>query len=107
MANYTENTDINSSKFATKTSRYLNSKVVYYTENKLLTYTLYRKSKRIRTGKEKYALITSEYEFRPDKVSSRFYGTPDFWWKIMEVNNIKDILDFKAGLSIILPTNLL
>ena len=107
MANYIERTDIRSSKFTTSTSRYSNSDVIYYTENKLLTYPLYRRPDKIRTGKEKYALITPKYEYRPDLVSSRFYGDPSFWWKIMEANNIKDILDFKTGLSVILPSNLL
>jgi len=45
-------------------------------------------------------------EYRPDLVSRDKYGIPDFWWKIMEVNNIKDIIDFKAGRTIVLPENI-
>jgi hypothetical protein len=44
-------------------------------------------------------------EYRPDLVSQDKYGLPDFWWKIMEVNGMKDIMDFKAGKTIVLPEN--
>jgi hypothetical protein len=50
-----------------------------------------------------FTVISPSQEFRPDKVSQDMYGIPDFWWKIMEVNKIKDVFDFRAGLSIRLP----
>ena len=56
---------------------------------------------------DKYTVITKGYEYRPDLVSYQAYGTPDFWWKIMEVNGIKDIFDFKSGLNIVIPDNVL
>ena len=52
-------------------------------------------------------VITKGSEYRPDLVSFDEYGTIDFWWKIMEVNGIKDILDFAAGRNIRLPNNVL
>jgi len=44
-------------------------------------------------------------EFRPDKMSQHVYGHVDWWWKIMEANNIKDVYDFKAGTNIRIPAN--
>ena len=46
-------------------------------------------------------------EYRPDLVSNRVYGTPDFWWRIMEANNIKDVFEFKAGLNLRIPGSVL
>ena len=43
----------------------------------------------------------------PEIVSNKVYGSPDFWWKIMEANNIKDIFDFKTGINIRLPDAIL
>jgi hypothetical protein len=37
-------------------------------------------------------------------VSQEAYGVPDFWWRIMEFNNIKDVFDFKSGLNIAIPS---
>ena len=48
-------------------------------------------------------VISKNYEFRPDLVSYEAYGVVDFWWKIMEFNNIKDIFDFKAGINLTIP----
>jgi len=36
-------------------------------------------------------------------VSHEYYGHVDNWWKILEANQIKDIWDFKAGITIMLP----
>jgi hypothetical protein len=33
------------------------------------------------------------------------YGVSDFWWKIMEANGMKDVMEFKAGRTIVLPEN--
>ena len=53
-------------------------------------------------------VISPGYEYRPDLISQMVYGSPDFWWKIMEVNSIKDIFDFKAGVNLRIPdSNLL
>lgn len=103
MANYIELTKIQARKFVNVTSRYANSPVVYYTEKKLLSYPLYRKERIAFSKKDKFTIITKGYEYRPDLVSFEFYGLPDFWWKIMEANDIKDIYDFKSGLSIKIP----
>lgn len=103
MANYMEPTEISARKFVNISSRYAESPIIYYTEIKKLTYPLYRKEKITPNQGDKFTLITKGYEYRPDLVSNEFYGVTDFWWKIMEANNIKDIYDFKSGLSIKIP----
>jgi hypothetical protein len=48
-------------------------------------------------------VIPVSIQYRPDLLSQKKYGTVDFWWKIMEVNEIKDVMNFKAGRTILLP----
>ena len=43
MPNYYEKTNISPSKFTIFSSRYFESNVIYYTENKLLTFGTYKK----------------------------------------------------------------
>jgi hypothetical protein len=89
------------SSYTLPSSRYYASPVIYW-EGKM-TYPIYRKKKFSFNVTDKHYEITKEMEYRPDKVSHRFFGTPDYWWKIMEVNGMKDILEFRAGRNIILP----
>lgn len=103
MANYIEQTKIKARKFVNVSSRYAQSPIIYYTEKKMLTYPLYKKNNIAPNKKDKFTVVTKGYEYRPDLVSHEFYGTSDFWWKIMEANNIKDVFDFKNGLSIKIP----
>lgn len=106
MANRIEYTDIESKEFVTTTSRYADSKVIYYSDEKIITFETYKKSKHLASSNDLVTVISAGMEFRPDLVSKERYGTIDFWWKIMEVNNIKDIYDFKAGKTIVLPENI-
>lgn len=103
MPNYIEETKIDPKRFVPVTSRYSDSTVLYYTENKLLTFNTYKKSKTKLSRNDKYYVVTTGTEYRPDLVSNTAYGTVDFWWKIMEANEIKDVFDFKAGLNIRIP----
>ena len=107
MANYIEYTTLNPRRFVTATSRYLNSKVVYYTERKLLTFTTYKKHNFPPTNNDQFMVITKGVEYRPDLVSQRVYNAPDFWWHILEANNMKDIYEFKAGVNIRIPNAIL
>jgi len=84
-------------------SRYAKSKAIYYGEQKTLTFETYLKTEYIPTGKENITIISKGVEYRPDLVSYDYYGHVDNWWKIMEANGMKDIWDFKAGTTIILP----
>lgn len=103
MANYYEETDITPRRFVAVTSRYLDQKIVYYTERKLLTYNTYKKKTYEANKRDKFTVLSKKFEYRPDLLSFEAYGTPDFWWKIMEANNIKDVFAFKAGLNVRLP----
>jgi hypothetical protein len=106
MANKIEFTNLNAMEFVTRVSRYADSKVVYYSDEKIITFETYKKREFVESSGDKVAVIPPGMEFRPDLVSKEKYGLPDFWWKIMEVNSIKDIFEFKAGRTIVLPENI-
>lgn len=106
MPNFYQATNINPIQFVTPTSRYIDSTVAYYTDRKLLTFSIYKRNTYPPTSTDKYTVINKRYEYRPDLVSYDAYGTVDFWWKIMEANGIFDIYSFKAGLNIRIPGNI-
>lgn len=103
MANYIEETNIPASRFAITTSRYYDSEVLYYTEKKLLTYKTYKRKEVPSNVNDKFMIISKGYEYRPDLVAYRAYRIPELWWKILEANNMKDIMEFKAGVNIRIP----
>jgi hypothetical protein len=103
MANYYELTNISPLKFVTFTSRYSENRISYYKDEKYLVFNTYKKNKYDENSSDRYMIITKGYEYRPDLVSQKVYGFPDWWWKILEANNIKDIYDFKSGLNIKVP----
>lgn len=107
MANYIEKTSISPQRFVPVSSRYSDSTVLYYGENKLLTFSLYRKQATRLSETDTYFAITPGTQYRPDLVSLAAYGTVDFWWKIMEANNMKDIMEFSTGKNIRIPNNVL
>lgn len=84
-------------------SRYIDGEIVFYGEQKFLTFTTYNRKAYKPTGKEKILLIKKGVEFRPDLVSYDAYGFVDAWWKILEANGMKDVFEFKAGVTIIIP----
>jgi hypothetical protein len=84
-------------------SRYITQNVIYYGEQRFLTFDLYIRKPYEKTEQEDILVITKGVEYRPDLVSQDYYGFPDNWWRILEANNMKDIYDFKAGVTIILP----
>jgi len=104
MANYIEQTQIDPGTFVTPTSRYTASKVIYYTALKRITFTTYKRKEFMPSNQDKFMVITSGLEYRPDLVSNRAYGFPDFWWKILEANNMFDVWEFKAGTNIRIPS---
>jgi hypothetical protein len=85
-------------------SRYLNSKIIYYGEQRFVTFSTYVRTEYEPTGSENVMVITKGAEYRPDLVSYEYYGYPGNWWRILEVNGMKDIYEFKAGKTIILPS---
>lgn len=103
MANFSEETNIDPRRFITPSSRYVDNKVIYYTENKLLSFDIYKKKEIPQSSQDKYAVISAGVEYRPDLVSQQAYGSVDFWWKILEANNMKDVWEFKVGTNIRIP----
>lgn len=103
MANKIEEVETSAQRFVNSTSRYVKSKVIRYGDNHKLTFKTYKKQEITSNPADKFAVVPPGMEYRPDLVSYKAYGVPDFWWRIMEANNIKDILDFKAGMTIRIP----
>ena len=103
MANTVEVANVDTRNFVDSASRYLNSTVFYYGEKRLLTFETYKRKTRTPSGQDRYYVITSGTEFRPDLVAQRAYGNTAMWWKILEANGMFDIFDFKAGTNILIP----
>lgn len=106
MANKITRTNLKSSDFVDAASRYINGEVIYYGDQNYLTFTTYKKRKRLLSKEDKFTSISLGHQYRPDLLSNEVYGTPDFWWKIMEFNNISDVFEFEAGKTIRLPASL-
>jgi len=92
--------------YVSSTSRYADSTILRYGDANRLTFDIYKRNVPIRAATDTIAVIPPGMEYRPDLVSNKTYGTPDFWWRIMEVNNIFDIFDFKSGVTIRLPQDI-
>ena len=90
-----------------KTSRYIRSKTINIGEEGYTTFSIYRRKNYSSNGDDRFVNITPPYEYRPDLVSVDIYGIPDFWWRLMEANNMTDIMQFKAGRNIRVPFNVL
>lgn len=102
-----EYTSIPSQSVVAGASRYINQRVIYYGEQRFLTFDTYLRREYQRRGDEKVMVISKGVEYRPDLVSYDFYGFPDNWWKILEANKMKDVFDFKAGKTIVLPSQII
>lgn len=96
----------NASAFVDNTSRYINSVVLLYGEDSVLTFETYKRRLPSLTSTDKFFVIDNASEFRPDLVSRAAYGVTSFWWKIMEANNIHDIWDFRAGRNVRIPNSI-
>jgi hypothetical protein len=107
MAHWIQYLSTNPRKYVGATSRYANSMIIYYTEDKKTTFEIYKKQNKGISGKEQWLEITKPYEYRPDMVADEIYGAPHLWWSIMEFNGMKDILEFKAGVNIRIPGDVL
>ncbi len=91
--------------FVTASSRYTESKLIYYGELHKMTFTIYKRTQPIYTDEDKYTVVPPGWEYRPDLASKFMYGTVDFWWKILEMNGMKDVWEFKSGANVRLPIN--
>ena len=90
----------------TVSSRYnaANSVLIYYGSNKYLTFTTYVRKPYIPSKTDKHAVVPAGMEYRPDLISEQAYGSPDYWWKIMEANNMFDVI-YAAGVFHHIPFN--
>lgn len=106
MANTIDtNTRLAAGSYVTFTSRYRSSKVFFYGNDRKITFGTYKKSTQTTSETDSFLTITKAFEYRPDLVSYKVYSTPDYWWKILEFNNMLDIFEFKTGRNIRLPSN--
>lgn len=103
MANKIEFTDLRPTEFVTNVSRYSNSRVLYYSDGRIVTFETYKRKKFVPSQRDQVAVVTPGMEYRPDIMSFEKYGVPDFWWKILEANNMKDVIEFKSGKTVVLP----
>jgi len=54
-----------------------------------------------------YYRVTGEDDMRPDKISFKMYGTPEFWWVLMLVNDISNpLVDIDPGLVLTVPNRI-
>lgn len=105
MANRSQVANLRNDRFVNSTSRYSNTKIIYYGDQNKITFATYQPAEVPLDPTDRYMVVPAGMEYRPDLVSDAVYGLPDFWWKIMEVNGIKDLFDFKAGTNIRIPGN--
>lgn len=55
------------------------------------------------TTEDFYVIVDQLNQFRPDLLSFQVYGTVDYGWAIMEVNNITSWLGLAAGVRVRIP----
>ena len=46
--------------------------------------------KRIEYLQVEVGYVPAGYEGRPDLISNVFYGTPNYWWLLCQINNVTD-----------------
>lgn len=97
--------DPQSSNLVEITSRYAESEVIYYGNNRVVTFKTYKREIIAESDNDLFLTITPGEEFRPDLVSNRVYGVSSFGWLLMQFNKIKDVFDFRAGVNLRIPPN--
>lgn len=99
-----EQANIRANQLVDGYSRYNGQRVIYWGPKRKITFETYLRKKYVKTGSEYVMVINKGVEYRPDLVSYDYYGIPDLWWKILEVNNIFDVFNFTKGKTIFLPS---
>lgn len=97
--------DLVDSELVDSTSRYSDSKAIYWGPKNILTLKTYKRKPPIKDESDRFMVIKMGHAYRPDLVSQEVYGTPEFWYKIMELNLMSDIMEFKTGVNIRIPVN--
>jgi hypothetical protein len=55
------------------------------------------------TTEDFYITLDQGNALRPDIISNQVYGTVDYGWAIMEVNNIRNFLELEVGVRLRIP----
>lgn len=92
--------------YVVTTSRYVNSDVGFYGPQNKITFNIYQRREFTVSADDRYILITPGYEYRPDLVSQKAYGLPDYWWILLQANKINDVYQFTTGKTIRIPADI-
>lgn len=84
-------------------NRFDKNGILYIDKNTQLKKIAYRRPNIEESLDDKFFTITAAVEYRPDKISMAFYGTPDYAWAIHLANKMFHIRDFIAGVTIRIP----
>jgi len=107
MAHWSQELSFRGDRYVPPSSRYIRSGTRFYTEDKLITFETYKRRVHRVNQEDKWMEIIKPFEYRPDLAAKEIFGTPDFWWALMEHNGMKDIMEFKAGKNIKIPSDFL
>jgi hypothetical protein len=92
--------------YVVTTSRYNSSSVGFYGPQAKITFNIYQRKEITQSVDDRFMQITPGYEYRPDLVSQKAYGMPDYWWLILQANNINDVYQFTTGKTIRIPVDI-
>lgn|SRR3954470_21299505 len=98
-------TGLRNTDFVTNTSRYVGSPIIYWGDKKVITFETYKRKPKVFSDQDRYLVIKAGEEYRPDLISKRAYGNGllSYWWRIMEANNLYDVFDLRAGVTLRIP----
>lgn len=56
------------------------------------------------TSQDVFLIVTGEHIKRPDSIAEQTYGSPELWWVIMDINNIREpLFDLEVGQELRIP----
>lgn len=96
--------NLNKQNFIDSNSRYQNSGLIYWGQQKYLTFKTYKRKKYTLSNQDKFWVIPTGLDYRPDIVSLKAYGTVGYWWVLLEANGMLSIMEFVGGKNIIIPS---
>lgn len=56
------------------------------------------------TPEDSYFIVSAAEAYRPDIIAKDNYKDPNLYWVILAANGLKDPLEFKEGLEIVIPS---
>lgn len=99
-------TGLKNTNFVANTSRYINSTLIYWGNQNVLTFETYKRQPLVFSSSDRYLVVKPGEEFRPDLIAGRAYGNGliSLGWRIMEANLVFDVFDLRAGLTLRVPS---